>query len=168
LLGASIAGFFQLRNETLKRRYERASLAVAFATELKVHGEAVKVRRQDESARSFIAQLRAGQIGTEEVGGLIGSFLAAGDDVEVGLPIWKEFRKDIGRLGVLAEPVSAYYSRILMIRETIQSFRRGEYAVYPPLQLADIIEEELRLWAEAQSFSCRCNPKAFCNACGSW
>jgi hypothetical protein len=94
LLGASIAGFFQLRHSTKQRQYERASIAAAFATEINIQVQGVRLRRHEESVKALLVDLQAGSVGSDAIAAKVKPLLTRGADA--GHPIFRNIRRRSG------------------------------------------------------------------------
>src|SRR3954466_13190784 len=90
LLGAFAGGTanykVQMATAKRQRRNERASLAVAFATEIRAHIESVQIRRQADTAAECIDALKNGSLQSAAVIELIGN-LWSGDKPDEDLPV---------------------------------------------------------------------------------
>src|SRR4051812_5198536 len=66
ILGAGVTGLVNYRVQTAtakrQRRNERASLAIAFATEIRAHIESVGIRRQTEVVAEYLERLKNGSL----------------------------------------------------------------------------------------------------------
>lgn len=158
VLGGSITAFAQSRAAMSARKYDRAALAAAFATEIKMTNHVIDVRGQIGTVEMLIETIDA------DIGTLTGALIRYLPDVKTpheDLPIYEKHHGDIGKLGRLAVDVATFYSNLFMVRSTIIAFRTGELSDLPRSTLVSVIQSELDLWKSTKTLADDLVPKLF-------
>ncbi|MGK9164938.1 hypothetical protein KXR53_01500 [Inquilinus limosus] len=153
-VGARVAHRSQRELAERERDENRKGLAAALAAELEGYFAIVRRRRHVESARELCEDLAEGHDRS------LKGWLRADEGPLDPFPIAQARMADIGILGpAVVADFARLYSWIAGVRTTLIDAARGDFEDRTPAGKRALIEEELRVWGEAEAMANQLLPK---------
>ena len=149
LAGILIGGLITFGTQTwlryIERKYERRSLALAFAAE--IEGYLDMVERRDHFRRG--KQLRDAALAGQPVS--LRGFISKYEGEYEAFPIAKANLAKFGLLGSLSGQVATFYTLATVVRATLINANEGLYDGLSAAEMAQLIDKDLAVWRMAAS-----------------